>query len=169
MRAGVTIREDSPGGGRPYRCPAAGRRRAPDGRRAGGREAGDAVRRAADRAALAFSAFCALYEKPYLAYARLRLGNDNLAYTVVVSALDDLAAVWPTALRSPRAEAVGWRQLESRIRNAAGPAGPAACRGSAVVLLHVHMDLSLRETAQIMGVAVPDVATRLLTLRRATA
>ncbi|NEB89025.1 hypothetical protein G3I43_33415 [Streptomyces anulatus] len=105
---------------------------------------------------LEYDAFRQLYERPYLAYARLRTGDAGRAAQAVVEAFTALSARWAEALRSECLAADAWNILNSAVGVATG-CGPAQrrCHLTTVqadaVRLHRHLGLTLHDAAALMG------------------
>ena len=120
-----------------------------------------------------FTAFCLLHGHHYLHYARVRLKDPGISKAVVERALGDIATAWPRALGSPAPAAFGWRSLSARVAGALvrTPATTDHAQDSMhrllraaeadAVICHRLMDLSVRDTASLLGVGAETVNQRL--------
>ncbi|MFE7612312.1 hypothetical protein [Streptomyces celluloflavus] len=111
--------------------------------------------------AMALTAFRALYNGHYLAYASLRLNSSHLAQQAVSETWDRLSAHWTTVLCSPCPNAVAWMTLGECV---AACLTPFTSSGSAMrqpvhdaIILHQGLALSTEETGDLMGIAQADV------------
>ncbi|MFK0132325.1 RNA polymerase sigma factor [Streptomyces rubiginosohelvolus] len=106
---------------------------------------------------LEYDAFRQLYERPYLAYARLRTGDAGSATQVVVEAFAALSARWAEALRSECLAADAWNILNTAVGVATElhPGSQRRCHLTTVqadaVRLHHRLGLTLQDTAALMG------------------
>lgn len=107
---------------------------------------------------LEYEAFRQLYERPYLAYARLRTGDAGRAAQAVTEAFAALASQWQKALRSECLAADAWNILNTAVGVAVEfrPGGSQRrCHLTTVqadaVRLHHRLGLTLQNTAALMG------------------
>ncbi|MFD5983769.1 hypothetical protein [Streptomyces cyaneofuscatus] len=106
---------------------------------------------------LEYDAFRQLYERPYLAYARLRTGDAGRAAQAVAEAFTALSSGWAEALRSECLAADAWNILNTAVGVAAQfrPGSQRHCHLTTVqadaVRLHHRLGLTLQDTAALMG------------------
>jgi DNA-directed RNA polymerase specialized sigma24 family protein len=123
---------------------------------------------------LGYKAFCLRNKNRYIQYARARSLEPARARTVVESALQALVMQWPQIISSDRPALAAWEILARRVEAAIKEAGRACdARGrdtvhqalpgqeADVVLLRYRLSLSPAETADLMGLEVPEVTVSL--------
>lgn len=123
---------------------------------------------------LGFRAFCLRNESRYVQYARARSLEPGRARAVVESVLQALVEQWPRIISSDRPASEAWKVLVPHVAAAARDAEQARSgRGrdtmhkalpekqADVVVLRYRMSLSAAETADLMGLEVPDVTVSL--------
>jgi hypothetical protein len=122
---------------------------------------------------LDFIAFRELVHTPYLRYARLRLGEPQLAGAAVEAAFADIRRAWPQTLSSASVPQAAWRRLRQAIADRArgGRGGWSGDRGECgdAALLHRSLGLTLEDTAGLLGVPVPCVWALLVRADRESA
>ncbi|MFR9724315.1 hypothetical protein ACL02R_13260 [Streptomyces sp. MS19] len=122
------------------------------------------------RTRLDYQAFRELHHGAYFRFAQARTGDDHAATSLVDAAFTDLAAIWPEVLRSARPAAIAWSVLGRHIAALSTPAAPAAPTApdtpaaahqgpdrSDALLLHGQLGLSVKETAEVMGIDEPSL------------
>ncbi|MEU3322050.1 hypothetical protein [Streptomyces sp. NPDC006785] len=119
---------------------------------------------------LGYRAFCLRNENRYIQYARARSLDPGRARAVVESVLRTLVDEWPRIITSDRPAFEAWKILVSSV---AAEGRQAHGRGRDVVhqalpgpeadvfLLRYRMSLSPAETADLMGLEVPEVTVAL--------
>ncbi|MGW7308773.1 hypothetical protein ACWGI1_24760 [Streptomyces sp. NPDC054835] len=123
---------------------------------------------------LGYKAFCQRNENRYIQYARARSLEPVRARAVVESVLQALVMQWPQIMSSDRPAFEAWELLVCRVAAAAREA-QRGCSGRGrdtvhqalsaqeadVVLLRYRLSLSPAETADLMGLEVPEVTVSL--------
>ncbi|OKI55310.1 hypothetical protein AMK17_19815 [Streptomyces sp. CB00072] len=124
---------------------------------------------------LEYEAFRQLYERPYLAYARLRTGDARHAAHAVAKAFTILSYRWAEALQSECLAADAWNILNTAVGDAdnCGPGGlQRRCHLNTVqadaVRLHHHLRLTLQDTAALLGTDNHTVRAALSSAARTT-
>ncbi|MEE1839718.1 hypothetical protein ABZ776_18335 [Streptomyces sp. NPDC007076] len=123
---------------------------------------------------LGYKAFCIRNENRYIQYARARSLEQALARAVVDSVLQTLVMRWPQIISGDRPAFEAWEMLVSRVAAAARETRRARSRQGRdavhqtlsgqeadVVLLRYRLSLTLAETADLMGLEVPEVTVSL--------
>ncbi|MFF5931584.1 sigma-70 RNA polymerase sigma factor region 4 domain-containing protein [Streptomyces hydrogenans] len=122
---------------------------------------------------MGYRAFCLRNENRYLRYARARSLDPGRARVVVDSLLCALVDEWPRIIASDRPASEAWKMLVLRVAASVGE-GPRAHGGrrdtvhqtlegleADVFVLRYRMSLSPAETADLMGLEVPEVTVAL--------
>ncbi|MEU1690023.1 hypothetical protein ABZ590_00120 [Streptomyces hirsutus] len=123
---------------------------------------------------LGYKAFCLRNESRYIQYARARSLEPGRARAVVESVLQMLVMQWPQIISSDRPAFEAWEMLVCRVAAATWETR-RACNGRGrdtvhqalpgqeadVVLLRYRLSLSPAETADLMGLEVPEVTVSL--------
>ncbi|MFF2718960.1 hypothetical protein [Streptomyces sp. NPDC058011] len=135
---------------------------------------GAPVRDAEGPLLLGYRAFCLRNENRYVQYARARSLEPVRAGAVVESVLQALVEQWPRIIRSDRPASEAWEMLVSRVAAAAREARRAGSgcgrdtvhhalsgQEADVVLLRYRLSLSASQTADLMGLEVPQVMVSL--------
>ncbi|MFF5567660.1 hypothetical protein ACFY7Z_20580 [Streptomyces sp. NPDC012623] len=110
-----------------------------------------------------FAAFCTRRCPLYTRYCALRTSSCSAGREIAMAALGDLALLWLEALASPSPAALSWQLLNQRIvRSVRGQSADwlhraLSARQADVVLLRYRIGLTVRDAADIMGVATADV------------
>ncbi|MFJ2175880.1 hypothetical protein ACIOHE_23685 [Streptomyces sp. NPDC087851] len=126
---------------------------------------------------LEYTAFRELHLDGYLRYAYVRTGEWTHATQCVEAVFDALSAGWATALRSDRPTARAWQLLRDhageRTTCAEGHSWIIHCllheAQADTVLLHHHLELSVTQTAALMGLDDHAVRALLRSAERALA
>jgi hypothetical protein len=118
------------------------------------------------RMPLTFTAFCSSRHDIYARYAAVRTGSADDGARLARTALDHLAMVWPQALQGPSPAALAWHLLTACARHVdSRPGGCAlydtlpAAQADALVLRY-RLGLAIQQSADVMGISVPDMTTR---------
>ncbi|MBB5938730.1 hypothetical protein [Streptomyces zagrosensis] len=107
-----------------------------------------------------FTAFCQLYRRAYLDYARARTGSDSCAQHAVEATIERLAHQWHVALRSACLQASAWAVLRAATADhdaCRPPENPFAYEGllapsqADAVLLHQCLGWDIEKAAELMG------------------
>lgn len=127
------------------------------------------------RMPVAFAAFCESRRLVYAHYAAVRTGSAEAGERVTATAFGALALVWPEVLHSPSPAAAAWTLLDRCARRAGTPAGGCALYDvlppaqADVLVLRYRLGLAAHQTADLLGITVADVTTRVRTALRAAA
>uniref|UniRef100_A0AAU1UMK1 RNA polymerase sigma factor 70 region 4 type 2 domain-containing protein n=1 Tax=Streptomyces sp. NBC_00119 TaxID=2975659 RepID=A0AAU1UMK1_9ACTN len=122
-----------------------------------------------------YRAFYQLHEGPYLRYTQERLNDQGASRQVVETTFGNLATIWPTVISSSRPAAVAWRLLDALIASALRARQVRGCDmvhralphpQADVVILRCRLQLSEDQTADLLGVEKPTVASRLRMAQR---
>ncbi|MCZ0991769.1 hypothetical protein [Streptomyces diastatochromogenes] len=116
----------------------------------------------------AFAAFRERQFEPYLQYAALRIGQPCAAEKAVAAAFTELAVSWTVVLGSSGPAAVAWDILHDHIDHALGLETQTSPSGRTVRslqldahVLHRRLRLSSERVAEVLGVALEDLASLL--------
>ncbi|MFD3907973.1 sigma-70 region 4 domain-containing protein [Streptomyces sp. CB04723] len=109
---------------------------------------------------LEYEAFRQLYERPYLEYARLRIGDAERAAHAVAQAFNALSSGWAGMLRSASLAAAAWTVLDTAVVSISDECGSSWARRSChltagqadAVRLHHYLGFTVPETAALLGV-----------------
>ncbi|MFF2964120.1 sigma factor-like helix-turn-helix DNA-binding protein [Streptomyces sp. NPDC057963] len=124
--------------------------------------------------ALGYKAFCLRNQDRYVQYARARSLEPGRARAVVESVLQALVEQWPRIMSGDRPASEAWKVLVSHVAAAArdtqvAPGGHGRDtvhrtlpgQQADIVLLRYRLSLSTAETADLMGLGVPEVTASL--------
>jgi len=116
---------------------------------------------------LEYEAFTQLHRTRYLRYTQARNSNPAAAAMVVEEAFADLAAIWGDVLRSPSPAAIAWSVLRQTVERQSPPPSEATVFHilppdyADAVVLHHGLGLPLEEAADLMGIDISSLLTRL--------